>query len=136
RGAPPPPGHRADAEVLIVAVSWTCPECGVEYDSISPQDAVQALRSFPRRYREVIGPFIDDEDVLRRRPDTRTWSALEYTAHVADAFESLTPDLVKIVEQDNPRLPDPWDPDERARDRRYNDMDPREALDWLERAAT
>jgi hypothetical protein len=118
-----------------VAVSWTCPECGLEYDSISPQDAVQALRSYPRRYRSVIGPFLDDEEVLRRRPDPKTWSALEYTAHVADVFESLTPDLVKIVEQDSPRLPDPWDPDERAAERRYNDMDPREVLDWLERSA-
>jgi hypothetical protein len=119
-----------------VAVSWTCPECGLEYDSISPQDAVQALRSFPRRYREVIGPFVDDDEVLRRRPDPTTWSALEYTAHVADVFESLTPDLVKIVQQDKPHLPDPWDPDERARQRNYNDMDPREVLDWLQRAAT
>jgi hypothetical protein len=119
-----------------VAVTWTCPECGVEYDSISPQDAIQALRSFPRRYREVIGPFIDDEDVLRRRPDRSTWSALEYAAHVADVLESMTPMLVEMTQKDDPRIRDPWDPDERARDRHYNDMEPREALDWLERAAT
>ncbi|MCU1451520.1 MAG: methyltransferase type 12 [Acidimicrobiales bacterium] len=119
-----------------MAVSWKCPECGVEYKSVSPQDAAQALRSFPRRYREVIGPFIDDEDVLRRRPDPKTWSALEYTAHVADVLESMTPMLVEMAQRDDPRIPDPWDPDERARERRYNDMEPREVLDWLERAAT
>src|SRR5205085_5189487 len=85
----------AVCSVRFVSVSWTCPECGVEYDSVSPQDAVQALRSYPRRYREVIGPFIDDEDVLRRRPDAKTWSALEYTAHVADLLEAMTPQLVE-----------------------------------------
>src|SRR5438874_8523431 len=118
-----------------MAVSWKCPECGLEYDSISPQDAVQALRSYPRRYREVIGPFIDDEEVLRRRPDPKTWSALEYTAHVADLLEAMTPQLVEIVQKDNPRIVDPIDPDRRAEERRYNDMEPAEVLDWLERSA-
>jgi hypothetical protein len=119
-----------------MAVSWTCPECGVEYDSISPQDAVQALRSYPRRYRAVIGPFVDDEDVLRRRPDPSTWSALEYTAHVADLLEAMAPQLTEIAQKDNPRIVDPIDPDHRAAERRYNDMEPREVLDWLERSAT
>ena len=119
-----------------MAVSWTCPECGLVYDTISPQDAVQALRSFPRRYREVIGPFVDDDEVLRRRPNPTKWSALEYTAHVADVLDSLTPDVVKMVQLDNPAIADPWDPDERAATRNYNEMEPRAALDWLQRAAT
>ena len=118
-----------------MSVSWTCPECGLEYDSISPKDAIQAFRSFPRRYREVIGPFVDDDEVVRRRPDPRTWSALEYTAHVADAFESLTPDLLRMVREDKPRLPDPWDPDERVADRDFNQMDPHDVLDWMTRAS-
>ena len=119
-----------------MAVSWTCGECGLEYDSISPRDAVQALRSYPRRYRAAIGPFIDDEDVLRRRPDQTTWSALEYSAHVADVLEAMTPQLVEIAQKDNPSVVDPIEPDSRAAERRYNDMDPREVLDWLERSAT
>src|SRR5207247_3099212 len=32
-------------------------------------------------------------------------------------------------------LPDPWNPDEQAVDRRYNEMEPTTALDWLERSA-
>src|SRR5439155_2802579 len=118
-----------------MSVSWTCPECGLVYDSISPRDAVQAVRSYPRRYRSVLGPFIDDEDVLRRRPDPKTWSALEYTAHVADAFESMAPDMVNMVQHDNLRLPDPWDPDERVVEKRFNEMDPEEVLRWLGRSA-
>jgi hypothetical protein len=106
------------------------------YDSISPQDAVQALRSFPRRYREVIGPFIDDDEVLRRHPDPQTWSALEYTAHVADILEAMTPQLLEIAQHDNPSINDPIEPDARAVERRYNNMEPREVLDWLDRSAT
>ena len=118
-----------------MAVSWTCPDCGLVYDSLAPQDAIQALRSFPRRYREVIGPFIDDEDVLQRRPDRSTWSALEYTAHVADILEAMTPQLVEIVQKDDPHTDDPLDQDARAVDRGYNDMEPRDVLDWLTRSA-
>ena len=106
------------------------------YDSISPQDAVQALRSFPRRYREVIGPFLDDDEVLRRRPDSSTWSALEYTAHVADVLEAMTPQLVDIAQHDNPQVTDPISPDSRAAERRYNEMEPSEVLEWLNRSAT
>ena len=119
-----------------MAVSWTCPECGLVYDSISPQDAVQALRSFPRRYREVIGPFVDDDEVLRRRPNPSTWSALEYTAHVADILEAMTPQLVDIAQHDNPQVTDAISPDSRAVERRYNEMEPSEVLDWLNRSAT
>src|SRR4051794_28323536 len=119
-----------------MAVSWTCKECGLEYDSISPQDGIQALRSFPRRYREVIGPFIEDDEVLRRRPDPSTFSALEYTAHVADILEAMTPQLLDIVRHDNPSVDDPIEPDARAAERSYNEMEPREVLDWLQRSAT
>jgi len=118
-----------------MAVSWTCKECGLVYDSISPQDIVQTLRSFPRRYREVIGPFLDDDEVLRRRPEPDVFSALEYTAHVADILEAMTPQLIEIVQKDNPSISDPIEPDARAAERRYNDLDPREVLDWLTRSS-
>src|SRR5437763_7428861 len=119
-----------------MAVSYTCKECGLVYDSISPQDVVQTLRSFPRRYREVIGPFLDDDEVLRRRPNPSTWSALEYTAHVADILEAMTPQLIEVVQKDNPHITDPLDQDARAVERGYNNMEPREVLDWLSRSAT
>src|SRR3954466_6026127 len=106
-----------------MAVSWTCPECGLEYDTLAPQDGIQALRSFPRRYREVIGPFIDDDEVLRRRPSASTWSALEYTAHVADILQTMTPQLVEIVPRGNPSLTDPLDQDEGTVNRASPDME-------------
>ena len=39
-----------------------CPECGLDYDTVSPSDAVAAVRSFPRRYREALFGFTDQTD--------------------------------------------------------------------------
>ena len=50
---------------------FTCPECGFSYDSVSQGDAVVAVRSFPRRYREALAGPADDpawDRIVRRRP--------------------------------------------------------------------
>ena len=116
-----------------------CPECGLDYGTISPKDATQAVRSFPRRYRALLKGFEDDDGdpdaAIRRCPDPKTWSALEYTAHVADAFDAMVPMLREMVQKDNPRIFDPWDPDERAVAEGYNERKTSEVLDWLDRAA-
>ena len=121
-----------------MSLEWTCPECGLDYGTISPKDATQAVRSFPRRYRALLKGFADDDGdpdaAIRRRPDPKTWSALEYTAHVADAFDAMVPMLREMVQKDNPRIFDPWDPDERAVAEGYNERKTSEVLDWLDRA--
>ena len=122
-----------------MSLQWVCPECGLDYGTISPQDAVRAVRSFPRRYRAVLKGFEDDDGdpdaVIRRRPDPKTWSGLEYTAHVADVFDAMEPMLREMVQKDNPRIVDPWDPDERAVAARYDARTASEVLDWLDRSA-
>ena len=113
-----------------------CPECGLDYDRISPQDAIVAARSFPRRYRALLaGPGSDDKPdaVFRRRPDPATWSALEYTAHVADRLDHLGPAIRRITYEDQPTIP-LFDNLERAADQRYNELDRTEVLGWLELA--
>jgi hypothetical protein len=85
----------------------------------------------------------DDEHpdaVIRRRPDAKThpsitWSALEYTAHVADALEGMDGMFRRMIQKDDPRIADDWQPDERAEKQRYNEMDRDAALDWLQRSA-
>jgi hypothetical protein len=121
---------------------WKCPECGLEYDSILPADAVAALRSYPRRYKEQFPPRDDDEKpdgVIRRRPEPTVWSALEYAAHVADAVRELG-DAVRVMTiQDHPTIGF-FDPDERAEQERYNERDRERVLSDLtaacEQAAT
>lgn len=108
--------------------------CGLDYDTVSPQDAVVAVRSFPRRYRGLLatpGPTDAPDAVFRRRPDATTWSALEYTAHVADRLDHLGPSVRRIVYEDHPSI-DAFDGDDRAVEHGYNALDRTEVLGWLD----
>ena len=117
---------------------YVCPECGLDYDTVSPPDAKVAIRSFPRRYRTAVAGALEDdadEGLIRRRPDATTWSALEYTVHVADLYELFAPAFRQMFEQDRPTITDGWDPDERVVSAKYNEQDPMAALDRLDAAA-
>ena len=115
-----------------------CPECGLDYDTVSPPDAKVAIRSFPRRYRTALAAAFEDESdegLVRRRPDETTWSALEYTVHVADLFELFATIIRRMYDETTPTL-DFWDPDARAASERYSEADPAATLDRLDAAAT
>jgi hypothetical protein len=108
----------------------------LQYEPISPQDAGVAVRSFPRRYRALlVTPGSDDgpHAVFRRRPDPSTWSALEYTAHVADLLDLLGPAIRRIMVEDTPSITF-FDNEARASAKRYNELDRAEVLGWLELA--
>ena len=67
-----------------------CGECGFDPDGVTPETAADAVRAFARRYQAPLTRFLPDEDgtaVLRTRPESGGWSALEYAAHVADVFK-------------------------------------------------
>jgi hypothetical protein len=120
-----------------VTLRWKCPECGLDYDTISPGDAVVAARSFPRRYRALLTALDPEEDaqsVLRRRPAPGTWSAVEYTAHVGDVLDELATAVRRVAVEDRPTI-HLADADERAAEQRYQDWEPQEALFALEHAA-
>ncbi len=106
---------------------WVCPECGLDYDTIKPLDAIAAVRSFPRRYRAALTTFSRDEDadsILRRRPAPDVWSAIEYTAHVADIIDDIAPAIRRIAIEERPSFPPSWDPDERALSGAYGERPP------------
>jgi hypothetical protein len=112
---------------------WVCPECGLDYDTITPPDAIVAVRSFPRRYRERMEDL--DDEVLEQRPGEGVWSAKEYAAHVADIFDVFVTIIRRMRTEDHPTLPDDWDPDERAVERNYNGQPLDGILDDLQRGA-
>lgn len=71
---------------------------------MSPADTAVALRSLPRRWRQLLGETADDSDVAElagRRPDAGTWSALEHARHTAAALETAAREvrLVRTTEQ-------------------------------------
>jgi len=108
----------------------------MDFDTVSPQDAAAAVRSYPRRYRALLAApgAADGPDALfRRRPDPSTWSALEYTAHVADRLDHLGPALRRITFEKQPALPH-FDNDVRAADQAYNSLERTEVLGWLDLA--
>lgn len=115
-----------------MAKGYVCPECGLDYDTVSPKDAVVAARSFPRRFRELLADV--DDKVLRTRPAPATWSALEYTAHLADTLDWMADTVHAMVIEDEPTIPF-YDPDEEAESRHYNDQDVAAVLDHLDAAA-
>ena len=69
--------------------------------------------------------------VFRRRPGPGTWSALEYTAHVADHLDLLGPAIRRILVEDNPLITF-FDNDERAVEKGYNELERAEVLGWLD----
>jgi hypothetical protein len=96
---------------------------------------VVAVRSFPRRYRALIatpGSLDGPDAVFRRRPDPSTWSALEYTAHVADRLDHLGPAVRRTTFENNPSI-DVFD-NERASEHAYNALERTEVLGWLDLA--
>ena len=92
--------------------SYVCPECGLDYDTISPLDGTVAIRSFPRRYRSTLAEALEDEadeSLIRRRPQPDVWSALEYTAHVVDVFAASAGWVREVRMKDRPTLAFPSD---------------------------
>ena len=95
-----------------------------------------AVRSFPRRYRALLvtpGSLDGPDAVFRRRPDPSTWSALEYTAHVADRLDHLGPAIQRTTFENEPAV-DVFDNEKRAADQAYNTLERSEVLGWLELA--
>ncbi|MDQ3106215.1 MAG: DinB family protein [Actinomycetota bacterium] len=117
---------------------YVCPDCGLDYDTVSPPDAKVAVRSFPRRYRTALAAAFEDdadEGLVRRRPEADTWSALEYTVHVADLYELFANIVRRMYDESGPTI-DFWDPDARAASEGYGTADPAATLDRLDAAAT
>lgn len=114
-----------------------CAECGLDYGRLQPPDVKVAVRSFPRRFRQVLAAVRGDdapEALIRRRPDATTWSALEYTAHVADIFEALTEAIRRTYDEERPTLV-LFDSEARPRAAPTYEQDPEVTVDRLRVAA-
>ena len=78
---------------------------GLDLSRLAPDDAVAALRSYPRRFREVL-TSVD--------PDELPAEAIEHADHVARALALLGEALRQVLIQDGPTLL-PAVPDDSAR---------------------
>ena len=110
----------------------SCPECGLDYESMPLGEAIAAIRGLPRRYRAPLTRLLpgEDDSVLRARPEPDTWSALEYAAHVRDVLGWYDGWVRRILTEDRPVL-EGMAPEEAAVEHRYNEQDPVAVADDL-----
>lgn len=104
-----------------------CSECGFDGLTITATNAERTLRGLGPRYKEALA-LQDGEDpdiLLRRRPDARTWSALECAAHMRDVIALWGWGLHQALTKEHPELPDPDPdlPDRTASESSYNSQD-------------
>lgn len=103
----------------------SCPECGLDYESMPVGEAIAAIKGLPRRYRAPLTRLLpgEDDSILRTRPAPDTWSALEYAAHVRDVLGWYDGWVRQILAEDRPALSG-ITPEEAVVENRYNEQDP------------
>jgi S-DNA-T family DNA segregation ATPase FtsK/SpoIIIE len=107
------------------AYDGQCEECGYVYETVSPGDAIVAIRSYARRYRAPLTRGLPDEDlddVVRRKPAPDVWSALEYACHVRDVFAVQKSRIERMLVEDRPVF-EPMRRDDTAVVLKYNEQD-------------
>jgi hypothetical protein len=65
---------------------------------------------------------------LDERPTRAVWSIVEYLAHLRDAITFYDTRIRLIVGMAEPPVLSPWNPDEACEQRRYQEVDPHQAL--------
>lgn len=78
---------------------------------------MDTIRNVPDRLASAVRAL--EEATLRRRPDARTWSVLEYACHIRDVYAAYTIRLYRTRVEDRPSL-EPMLNDLRAVRFKYN----------------
>lgn len=106
-----------------------CPECGFDAATVTGDGLPERIRTAAQAMHGAL-----HDEAVRERPDERTWSPLEYAAHVRDVCIVMRRRLALIVDQDDPEFPD-WDQDAAAVDGRYDEQRPARVAIELDVAA-
>lgn len=91
------------------ALSGTCTMCGFVPETVTPLDALDALGSFPARWRDALVLRLDDPEpdgALTGRVSGAGWSALEHAGHVRDVVHALDIRLQRVLREEVPTLPE------------------------------
>jgi len=84
-----------------------CEECGFDWEAHGPAEVIEVLRRAPRRYEAPLTRFLPGEDpevVLRRRPESDVWSALEYAVHLGVALEWYGERIERVLTEERPAM--------------------------------
>lgn len=91
------------------ALTGKCTGCGFVPETVTLVDALDALGSFPARWRATLALCLDDADpdgALTGRVSANGWSALEHAGHVRDVVHALDIRLQRVLREDEPTLPE------------------------------
>lgn len=80
-----------------------CPVCGIDETAISVADATDAIRTFPRRYREALADVADE--LLRLRPEAERSSMLGHAMVAREELELLAGYLPPVLSGAGPTFP-------------------------------
>ncbi len=97
-----------------------CPECRFDVRTFDRNRIGAMVRQNTGEWALVLGR---DHEWLRRRPDERTWSPLEYACHVRDVYELYDERLRLMLSEEGPDYPN-WDQDATAIEKGYGSADP------------
>ncbi|MBA0046888.1 DinB family protein [Mycobacteroides sp. LB1] len=95
-----------------------CADCGFDSATTPFARIAEMVRENLAAWQPVLA-----RPQVRQRPDERTWSPLEYGAHVRDVFRIFLTRLQLMLDEDNP-LFENWDQDRTAIEDRYSDQNP------------
>jgi DinB superfamily len=126
-----------DDKWVFPAPGWTCAECAFVFDDCASAEMPETVRGFVRRYQAPLTRGLPGEDLdalLRTRPATGGWSALEYACHTRDVFRVSEYRIGKTLGEDRPEF-QRVDPDQGAADGDYNGQDPAVVVGELAAAA-
>lgn len=112
----------------LVGEDHRCADCDLSYADLPVADAERIVAEIPDRTRAAVRDVPGER--LRTRPDTETWSIVEYVCHLRDVYQTYTIRLHRTRTEDGPAL-EPMFNELRARRFRYNDADIAAVLDQL-----
>ncbi|KTR39365.1 methyltransferase type 12 [Curtobacterium oceanosedimentum] len=99
-------------------IGTACPDCGFDGATLAFRDVPSVIAENAAAWPEQLA-----RPDVRQRPDDRTWSPLEYGAHVRDVHRKMTERLRLVLAEDDPAFPN-WDQDATAVQDRYGEQDP------------
>jgi hypothetical protein len=99
-------------------LSRPCSQCGFDASTVTPSTVPGSVENMLPRWRAVLRRPDAGE-----RPDSSTWSALEYACHVRDVFSLFDRRLTLMLTEDNAQFEN-WDQDQTAVEGDYANADP------------
>ena len=120
----------ADTKDWTWVLEAPCGECGFDASTCPAHEVAGLVRVNAGRWGDLLGAGA----IRPGRADERTWSPLEYAAHVRDVFRRYDQRITLMLGEDDPLFAN-WDQDATAVEDRYDGQDPATVVQQLQAAA-